>query len=437
MQIEKLSLEAIVLTRDTRQRRDLGNLKELRASIGKYGLFHPIIVDQDNHLVAGERRLTAVKMMGWKEIAVQRLELLPIDKQIVELQENVARLDLTWQERTLTIHKILELDTEQGIYLEQTADKLNLKPRYLSKLAAVGEALLLQNCPGLTEVGGISMAIQKVAANKERRTEKLLEQARISITPEKAPSHKASPKIDLQLAEKPPEEVTLTAEIRCDDARDFMSTYVGERFNLIHLDTPYGQDLQDSNFFSQQGTVGLYQDSPEVMRELLQSFHTNFDKIVAASAHIFYWFQFDYYGMLMKFFTKHLPQIQWYSKPLIWHKGDRGFMPDATRYPAHGYETCLFGIVGDRKLVRSRYNVYSAPKGPNATNLHPSQKNGKMLKHFLSMCVTPETRLFDPTCGSGMAVKVADDLGASYSLGLELDPVTAHHAQTFLTEGIY
>jgi len=52
-----------------------------------------------------------------------------------------------------------------------------------------------------------------------------------------------------------------------------------------------------------------------------------------------------------------------------------------------------------------------------------------MLKHFLEMLVDETTTVLDPTCGSGMALRVAEELGARRVLGLEIDP---SHADTAL-----
>jgi DNA modification methylase len=37
------------------------------------------------------------------------------------------------------------------------------------------------------------------------------------------------------------------------------------------------------------------------------------------------------------------------------------------------------------------------------------------------MLVDESTIMLDPTCGSGNSVKVAEELGASYSLGIEMN----------------
>lgn len=60
--------------RPNRQRAELADIDMLAASIQANGLIHPILVEQDEDgsyfLVAGERRTTAGKMLGWKKIPV-------------------------------------------------------------------------------------------------------------------------------------------------------------------------------------------------------------------------------------------------------------------------------------------------------------------------------------------------------------------------------
>ena len=53
-----------------RLRRDMGEIESLAASIEDIGLLNPITVDRDGNLLAGERRLRAVKLLGWKTVPV-------------------------------------------------------------------------------------------------------------------------------------------------------------------------------------------------------------------------------------------------------------------------------------------------------------------------------------------------------------------------------
>jgi DNA modification methylase len=49
------------------------------------------------------------------------------------------------------------------------------------------------------------------------------------------------------------------------------------------------------------------------------------------------------------------------------------------------------------------------------------RKPKEVLKHFFKMFVDEYTVMLDPTCGSGNAVIVAEEMGASHALGIEKD----------------
>ena len=53
-----------------RHRKELGDIDGLAASIADVGLLHPIVVKSDGTLIAGERRLAAIKQLGWTEVPV-------------------------------------------------------------------------------------------------------------------------------------------------------------------------------------------------------------------------------------------------------------------------------------------------------------------------------------------------------------------------------
>jgi N6-adenosine-specific RNA methylase IME4 len=74
-----------------RHRKDLGDIRSLARSIQEVGLLHPVVIRPDCKLIAGERRLRALKLLGWTKVPVTVLDL---DKVIRgELAENVFRQD--------------------------------------------------------------------------------------------------------------------------------------------------------------------------------------------------------------------------------------------------------------------------------------------------------------------------------------------------------
>ena len=51
-----------------RLRKDLGNTDSLAQSIDEIGLLQPPVITLDYWLVNGERRLVAIRKLGWKEV---------------------------------------------------------------------------------------------------------------------------------------------------------------------------------------------------------------------------------------------------------------------------------------------------------------------------------------------------------------------------------
>ncbi|HOV37723.1 MAG TPA: ParB N-terminal domain-containing protein [Spirochaetales bacterium] len=82
-----------------RIRKSVGDLSSLMESMRKYGLLQPIVIDSENTLLAGYRRLEAARQLGWKTIpvvVVNRTENL--DRAEIELEENVQRKDFSLEE---------------------------------------------------------------------------------------------------------------------------------------------------------------------------------------------------------------------------------------------------------------------------------------------------------------------------------------------------
>lgn len=107
----RLPLSAITI--DERRREDYGDINGLAASIKRYGLLHPVVVDDANRLIAGERRLRAYQQLGWQEIDTRSLgELTEAERREIELEENLRRKDLTEYERSKTLKARVEVARE-------------------------------------------------------------------------------------------------------------------------------------------------------------------------------------------------------------------------------------------------------------------------------------------------------------------------------------
>ena len=94
-----------------RCRQDLGDIPGLAKSIQETGLLHPIVITPAGELIAGRRRLEAIKSLGWEETPVNVVDLKEIIKG--EFAENIIRKDFTPSEM-VAIKRAIEPDIREA-----------------------------------------------------------------------------------------------------------------------------------------------------------------------------------------------------------------------------------------------------------------------------------------------------------------------------------
>lgn len=473
-EVFELPPEEIIVDREVRQRSTVKDLEQLKASIERDGQIHPITIHADKRLVAGERRLAACLELK-RPVRVQVFENLPYqDAYRIELQENIARKNLPWKDecRAVAIYHNMRLQIGRGEWtILGTANDLGISKsavqRYLtvSRYIGVGEpgeagkidnevmecqtlegALNLikgraERANAAAAARGLAVAevsLPKIDKNlsKEDKSAKLLS---MFTTAEPSASE-----VDQDLAMIEAGEIAAEAlqrhEAKQAAAQDqpiitanfleWVETYDGPAFDVLHVDFPYGKEYAGSNTrkTGKAHIAPTYSDSPDIMWELLEGLLTWQDKLALPVAHMLFWFDMQFYGGLIESITNSgWKLVQPY--PLIWHKPYQGVAADTKRRPRHTYETALLFSRGDRKLVKLDQDVFV---GRKEENLHLNQKSSEMLRQFLGMLVDANTAVFDPTCGSGSALAAARQLSAPRVLGLELDPENADVARTVL-----
>jgi len=103
MNIITLKLTDITILPD-RQRTEIDNtyIDQLSESIRMLGLINPIVVDETNTLIAGYCRIKAHELLGRTEIqARQWVDLDEWEKDAIELEENIRRKNLSYNEQLL------------------------------------------------------------------------------------------------------------------------------------------------------------------------------------------------------------------------------------------------------------------------------------------------------------------------------------------------
>lgn len=404
---------SIIVDRADRQRRELRNINELAESIQRIGLINPPVITHDGILVAGERRLTAIRQLGWTHVPVQFVEdLSDYELQTIELEENIKRENLPWQDEVAALARFhqLKVSHESGWSQEDTAAAVGLSQPEVSKKLLVATQMTNEVVSGADR---FSAALNIVQRNAERKKTSVLDSIgpvidSTILTPEE------------QAAAPLPEPIIPLLNV---SFHDWQVIYDGPKFNLIHCDFPYGINVADSP--RMDATIkDHYEDSPDIYWSLLDRLALAMDNVVADSAHLIFW-----HSMKMNQrgeTVTRLEEMGWKCNPfpLIWFKSDgSGIAPDPQRGPRQVYEAAIFASRGDRKITQEGCvgNAFAHP-GRRDSAIHASEKPYQMLRHFMRMVCDEYSMMLDPTCGSGNAVKVAEDLKAAYVLGLEQLP---------------
>jgi ParB/RepB/Spo0J family partition protein len=446
-------------------------------SIARDGLLNPIVVHQQGSghdityvLVAGERRLDAHRQLKRTSIRGTILESLdPRTAFRIELAENVARKQLSWQQETKAVadYHAMQLQHVGAMWNQRgTAADLGMSETDVSRKLAVAKWLSddeVAACPtlqgafnllegraqralaaaqsrGVDVVAGISAALPPsipVGATKEEKTRILMQNMDLGATVTTALDSTAKA---LEVIAAGAEATTALAAVQQEERKlaggnivtaDFLewaAEYEGPKFDVLHVDFPYGKGYKGSNT-RRTGKAHInptYADDPDIYFGLVDGLCNLQDRIAFPAAHMIFWFDMQYYAWTIE----RLTQAGWtlvQPFPLIWTKGYTGVASDTKRRPRHCYETALMFSRGDRRISKLVNDHFECPL--DESKLHLNQKPLPMLRHFLSLVVDEHTALLDPTCGSGSAVAAAMQLRAARVLGVELDPANADVAR--------
>lgn len=435
---ETIDPQVVIVNRETRQRRAIVT-KDLEESIKKIGQIQPIVVDRQMVLVAGERRLQSCINLNLP-VRIRYVEdLTPIERQVIELEENLKRQDLDWHDIIRTTGKIHALyqSLDPTWTATDTGEQLSLAQPTMSMYLRVWAEF---DEPAIQAAGGIRDAFSKLRRRDQRAAGEALEELLdLAPAPESVLASMALQPTHLQdalihgsggpiavksmLAPKPP-EVILTQSFL-----EWAPSYVGPKFNLIHCDFPYGIDHGSGPQARGAEPASMYADSAKVYWDLLECFCRNLDNFMSLSSHLMFWYSDKHRDMTMQVFADLAPSLKFNRYPLIWHKTDNaGISSDPRFTPRHVYETCLVARRSDRNLLQVKSDVYGCPIGPYKSG-HPSAKPEPMLREFMAMFCDETTSLLDPTCGSGASLRAADSLGAKRVLGLEINEAYAGPAR--------
>lgn len=444
----RLRLAEIYVPRADRQRRQI-DTKGLAESIRRNGVIQPIIVERGagpdgrHKLTAGERRYTASCELGLPDIPVRFAEDLdPVEAMIYELEENIKRADLPWQDLVLATERIHNLYRQAYGHWTQddTTEALCMTKGQVSVHLRVATEMLKN--PKLGEASTIREAYNSIARRDSRFESEAMsvifgptspvaitepEPDMVPIGPEaegEVPLHPLAPGAAHQ-----PTIINPASSILQESFLFWAPKYTGKPFNFIHCDFPYGINV----FAGPQAGASrhlAYLDDKEIHFKLLETLLTNLDRLASLSCHIMFWYSNQHYDAIRRAVAELAPSLSIHVHPLIWLKSDgSGIASDPKRFPRHIYETCLLMSRGSRQIVRIVADAYAAPTDKT---WHIHTKPEPMLRHFFTMLVDENTTMLDPTCGSGSSLRAAESLGARHVLGMDTDEQIVGNARQIL-----
>jgi len=93
-----------------RIRKEMGDIDSLAESLKRFGQINPVVITKKNVLIAGERRLEAARLLGWRTINAVVADIPDeVTKLEYEMEENIQRRDFTKEEEEEGIRKIIKL----------------------------------------------------------------------------------------------------------------------------------------------------------------------------------------------------------------------------------------------------------------------------------------------------------------------------------------
>lgn len=417
-----IPIDAIRVSPD-RQRKHLepADLVELSNSIaGPAGLLHAIVVAPEDNgtflLVAGERRLRAIKMLfdlggsytyqgvevrqGKIPAAVLSPSLANDELEEAELHENIKRVDLTWQEKVAAVERLHKLRSRQAAARgdHQTVAKTGAE--------VVGVA-----GPTATNTARVSLTLAEHLKDKDVAGAATVKEALKII------ERKAKAKENALLAAAVG-EIKSPHELIIGSCLEVPIEMVG--YSVILTDPPYGMGADQ--FDDGGGAVVAehnYQDDEATFEQVTLGGLARIQAYTLEQAHAYVFCDFDKFHRIKAAFRGWGWEV--FRTPLIWAK-DGGRVPLPEHGPRRTHEYILYARRGGKRVNYIGSDVLTFPSD---TNLGMSaQKPVALFAELLARSTRPGDWVIDPFCGTGPIFPAASKHSCR-AVGIELNPATA------------
>lgn len=390
-----IPISDVKVSRD-RIREDLGPIDKLVDSIKQYGQLQPIIVDENNELIDGMRRYTATAKAGITNIlAMRRADVDELLYRELELETNIQRKDMTWQERVRSIAEIDKIRRIKDPTWNQpkTAALAGVAQRDVSY--AVNVAKMVDLFPEIATAKSLNQAISW-AKHKAATAERLISVA-------------ASPEIYESIEEC----------ITLGDSIDVIKQLPSETFHAVITDPPFGIDYK-SRKVNMAGVETLYDDSKDDYERIL-SILPNIYRVIKPNGWLVWFFGMSWYERVYNDLTSAGFAVD--PIPIVWNRSDGTCHTNrADLYMAKAYDVAFHCRKGNPEMIlRGKPNVITVP--PVATNDRELtiERPVELYAEIIKRLTVPGEYIADFFVGSGSALAAAASTHRRY-WGCELNP---------------
>ena len=403
-----------------RQRTDFGNISVLAFGIKKHGLIAPIVVsklslkEQDNlypgklyRLIAGERRTRATILNGSTTIeALLREDVSELQHAELELEENMNRKQLSWQEEVATVKKLDDIKRQihgnsqegdaygEGWGIVDTAVSLGVSIGMASQ-----DIQLAKDLEEMPKIAAQVASLPKTAARKvvkQAKRQKLLE---------------------LQISNK---ELDLNPSILLGSCTDLVKKLPDASVDLWITDPPFAvKKISDAANFASYNTTPTNVGDEDVMREIYKILIPEMFRALKPGAHVYMFHGSAWYPELISLLRA--AGFDMDDIPLIWDKTRPSVMAKDFHYIS-SYEPILFGMKPPktRPLKKPVKNVLTFPAIPGQKRVHPLQRPEELLNLMIANSSLVGDTIVDTFAGSGSTVMAAMKLKRK-GIGFEID----------------
>lgn len=447
--------QVIILPDRQRQDFDPEALQELKNSIEDRQLMHPPVLRTPNAadrakfpdlpldgklvLVAGERRFRAIgeifelggsftcsgKTFDADDNRIPYTDLGSLDSleaEEAELDENLKRRDLTWQELASAHDRLHQLRFKQSTRACTTAVNAGLPATPIQTVADTAQELT-----GRRD-GAYQDNIRKELIVARHLDNPLVAKAKSADEAFKILKKQEETAKNVKLAQ------VVGATFNADKHQLFNTNCLkymagvaanqdpAELFDVILTDPPYGMGAHE--FGDGAGKVANsehhYDDSYESFKALMSGElgWCNLSYLICKpQAHAYVFCDIDRFHELKSW----MQAAGWYvfRTPLINHKMNSGRVPLPDKGPRRQYEIILYAIKGGKTTTHIYPDVISTSADENLT--HGAQKPVALYQNLLQRSVRPGDRVFDAFAGSGTIFEAAHTMKC-YAVGTEVSP---------------